>query len=138
MTLQYSTTLRNNQLDQVEATVGTSPRLRLYTGAPPANCAAAASGTLLLDITLPADWMSAAAAGVKAKLGTWAAIGEAGAGTGTNAGHFRLWDSAIAVCSIQGTVTVTGGGGDMTLDNINIASAQAVAVSGFQITAGNP
>jgi len=31
------------------------------TGAPPANCAAADSGTLLVEIPLPADWMTDAA-----------------------------------------------------------------------------
>ena len=41
------------------------------TGAPPANCAAPDTGTLLCEIALPADWMAASAAGVKAKSGTW-------------------------------------------------------------------
>ena len=138
MTLQYSTTLRDNQLDQVESTVGAAAKLRLYSGAPPANCAAAASGTLLLSLTLPSDWMNAASGGTKTLLGTWAGNGDAGAGTGTNAGYFRVWDSGVTVCSMQGTVTITGGGGDMTLDNVNIASGQAVTVASFTITAGNP
>ena len=138
MALQYSTTLRNNQLDQVEVTTGTSARLRLYTGSPPADCAAAASGTLLVDMTLPSDWMNAASGGTKTRLGTWAGAGGAGAGTGTNAGYFRIWDSGVTNCHMQGTVTITGGGGDMTLDNVNIANGQAISVSTFTITAGNP
>lgn len=137
MSLQYSTTLRNNQLDQVEATVGTTARLRIYSGAPPANCAAAASGTLLVDMALPSDWMAAASGGSKAKSGSWTMTGDAGAGAGTAAGHFRIWDSGVTTCHMQGTITVTGGGGDMTLDNTSIASGQTVTVNTFQINAGN-
>lgn len=44
MALQFSVTLRNNQLDQVESTTGTSAKLQIRTGAPPANTAAADSG----------------------------------------------------------------------------------------------
>lgn len=137
MTIQYGTTLRNNQLDQVEVTVGTAAKLRVYSGAPPANCAAAASGTLLMTITLPSDWMNAASGGTKTLLGTWAGTGDVAAGTGTAAGHFRVWDSGVTVASMQGTITITGGGGDMTLDNTSIASAQNVSVTTFTITAGN-
>jgi hypothetical protein len=138
MTIQFSATLRNNQLDQVEATAGVSAKCRLYSGAAPANCAAAATGTLLVDIALPADWMNNAAAGSKTKLGTWSATGQAGAGSGTNAGYFRIVDSAGTTCHVQGTVTATGGGGDMTLDNTSIASGQSVTVNTFTINAGNP
>lgn len=133
MALQYSTSLRNNQLDQIETTIGTAAVLRLYTGSPPADCATAASGTLLLSLSLPADWMAAASAGSKAKAGTWSGTAS-GAGT---AGYFRVWDSGITACGIQGTVTATGGGGDMTLDNTSIANGQTVTVNTFTISAGN-
>lgn len=137
MTIKYSTTLRNNQLDQIESTVGASAKLRLYSGAAPADCAAAPTGTLLLEISLPADWMNAAADGSKTKAGTWTGTGDAGAGTGTNAGYFRIVDSAGTTCHVQGTVTATGGGGDMTLDNTSIASGQTVLVNTFTVNAGN-
>ena len=133
MTLQYSTTVRNNQLDQLEVSAGTSAKLQLRTGAPPANCATANSGTLLCEITLPSDWMNAAASGSKTKLGTWSGAGVAG---GT-AAHFRIFDSSDTTCHAQGTVTVTGGGGDMTVDNPVIANTQTVTVNTFTLNAGN-
>ena len=133
MTIQYSTTLRNNQLDQVESTVGTSAKLQLRSGSPPANCAAADSGTLLAELTLPSDWMAAAASGSKAKSGTWSGTGSAGG----NIGHFRIKDSGGSTCHLQGTVTATGGGGDMTVDNVSIANGQAITVNSFTLTAGN-
>ena len=63
MALQYSTAVRNAQLDAVESAIGTAPKLQLRTGAPPANCAAADSGTLLCEMILPSDWMDKSAAG---------------------------------------------------------------------------
>lgn len=137
MSLQYSVTIRNNQLDQVESTTGTSAILEIRSGSPPASCAAADSGTLLCSMSLPSDWMAAASSGSKVKLGTWSGTGASGAGTGTAAGHFRVKDSTGTTCHIQGTVTGTGSGGDMTLDNNSIANGQSVTVSSFTLSRGN-
>ncbi len=134
MALQYSVTVRNAQLDVVESTISTAPLLRIYSGAAPANCAAAASGTLLAETTLPSDWMAAASSGSKALAGTWQDSSANAAGT---AGHFRIYDSGGSTCHAQGTVTATGGGGDLTLDNTSIASGQSVTITSFTITAGN-
>ena len=133
MTIQLSVAARDGGLDAFETAAGTAAHLKIYTGAQPANCAATESGTLLCDITLPSDWMAAAASGSKSMSGTWAGTGAA-AGT---AGHFRIYDSAGANCHCQGSITATGSGGDMTLDNTSIASAQAVSISSFTLTAGN-
>ena len=135
MSFQYSTAVRNATLDQVESTIGTSPRLYLYTGSVPATCATAASGTLLNSATysLPSDWMAAASGGTKSIAGSpWALAGSA-AGT---AGYFRILDSTGTTVGIQGTVTVTGGGGDMTLDNTSIAINQVINITSFTLTAG--
>lgn len=133
MSVQYSTAVRDAQNEAFEATLGAAPKLQLRTGAAPANCAAASTGTLLVEMTLPTDWMSASASGVKALLGTWTGAGVAAG----SAAHFRLFNNAGSVCGMQGTVTATGGGGDMTLDNISIAVAQTVNVTAFTITRGN-
>jgi len=131
--MKYSVTLRNNQLDQVEATLGVSPKLQFWSGAAPANCAAADSGTLLAEMTLPSDWMAAASAGSKAKSGTWTVTGSI-AGV---IGHFRIKDSGLVACHAQGSVTLTGGGGDMTVDNTNAEVGQSITVNTFTINAGN-
>ena len=55
MALQYSTAVRNARLDVVESTIGTSAVLKIRTGAAPANCAAADSGTVLATVNLPSD-----------------------------------------------------------------------------------
>jgi hypothetical protein len=137
MTLQYSAAVRNAQLDTWETTIGTAPLLRLYSGAVPANCAASETGTLLAELTLPSDWMANASSGSKAKSGTWSGTGAVGAGTGTTTTHYRIYDAGGTTCHEQGAVTATGGGGDMTLDNVSIASGQAFAINTFTRTAGN-
>jgi hypothetical protein len=135
--LQYSVAVRNGALDSHETVIGTTPIIELRTGAPPADCATAASGTLLAQAALPSDWMAAAAAGAKAKTGTWTFTGLAGIAT-ANIGYFRIYESGSpSACHIQGTVTATGGGGDMTVDNISLAAGQTVTVNTFTLTAGN-
>lgn len=134
MAMQYSVSVRNARLDVVESSIGSTPIMELRSGSPPANCAAANSGTLLAQFALPSDWMAAASAGSKAKAGTWSFIGIA-AGT---IGHFRIFDAASpSTCHMQGTVTANGGGGDMTVDNTSIAVAQTGEVTAFTLTAGN-
>lgn len=134
MAMQYSVSVRNARLDVVESTIGTTPILRIRTGAAPATCATADSGTVLATVNLPSDWMAAASGGTKSMLGTWEDTAADAAGT---AGHFRIYDSAGTTCHIQGTVTATGGGGDMTVDNTSFASGQDFIVTSFTITAGN-
>jgi hypothetical protein len=136
MALQYSDSVRNAQLDAVESTIGTAAVLKIYdlTASAPANCAAAITGTVLATITLPSDWMNAASSGSKTKLGTWQDASADAAGT---ADFFRLFASDGTTCGAQGTVSATGGGGDLTLDNAVIAAGQSVTISTFTISAGN-
>ena len=131
MAIQFSVAVRNARLDGIEAGIGASAKLRLYSGAPPANCAAAASGTLLAEWTLAADWSAPAAGGTKTiTLPSAAALGIA-AGT---VGHYRLVDSTGANCGEQGTVTATGGPGDATMDNLSVAVGQPVNLTSWTWT----
>jgi len=134
MTLQYSTTVRNAQLDAIETAVGTAAVLKIRSGSAPANCGTADSGTVLASLTLPSDWMSAASSGAKAKTGTWEDSSADATGT---AAHWRLYASDGTTCHAQGTVTATGGGGDMTVDSTSFTAGQVFTVTGFTITAGN-
>jgi hypothetical protein len=134
MTLQLSTAVRNARLDAIETAIGASAILKIRSGAAPANCATADSGTVLATLNLPSDWMAAASSGTKAKSGTWEDTSADAAGT---AAHFRLYASDGTTCHAQGTVTATGGGGDMTVDNTSFAAGQSFTVTGFTITEGN-
>lgn len=134
MALQLSVAVRNALLDAIESTIGTSAVLKIRTGAPPASCATADAGTVLASLTLPSDWMAAASGGSKAKSGTWEDTSADAAGT---AAHYRLYASDGTTCHAQGTVTATGGGGDMTVDNTSFAAGQSFTVTSFTLTAPN-
>lgn len=136
MAIQYSVAVRDAQNNAFETTVGVSPTLEVRTGAAPANCAAADSGSVLVTITLPADWMAASSSGLMSKAGTWTA---SASGTGT-AAHYRI--KAGATCHMQGTVSQaagSGGTGDLKLSQAtaDIVSGQSVTITQFDITRGN-
>lgn len=135
MALKYSAEVKNAKLDAIETTVGASANLVLWTGAPPATTATANSGSIVSVIVLPADWMAAASGGSKAKNGTWSDASADGAGT---VGHFRIYNAATPTrCDIQGTVSNTGDGGDMTLDNNVVGAGQSITINTFTLTSGN-
>lgn len=134
MAVQLSTAVRNARLDAIETTIGTSAVLKIRTGAQPASCATADSGTVLATLNLPSNWMNAASGGTMTKAGTWEDLSADNTGT---AGHFRVYASDGTTCGIQGTITATGGGGDMTLDNTSIASGQTVTITTFTLTDAN-
>ena len=134
MAIQLSTAVRNARLDQIETTIGTSAVLRVRSGAAPANCGAADTGTVLATINLPSDYMSNASGGVKQLTGSW--VDSSADATGT-AGHFRLYDSAGTTCHLQGTVTATGGGGDLEVNTTSFSAGQQFSITAFSLTDGN-
>jgi hypothetical protein len=129
LAIQLSPAVRNARLDAIETTISTAPTLEIRTGAAPADCAAADTGSVLATLTLPSDWMAAASGGSKAKAGTWTGTAS---GTGT-AGHFRIKQGAT--CHLQGSVGM--GSGDMSLVNTSIATTQPVTIDTFTLSDPN-
>jgi hypothetical protein len=135
MALQLSIGARNSRLTAIASAFAAGvPTLNIYAGAAPANCAAVESGTLLMTYNLVSSgWIGTPSNGTT----TFANLPLTGSASGTGiAGHFRIYDSAL-ICHMQGTCTLTGGGGDMTLDNTSINSGQTVNVTGFTLTDAN-
>lgn len=134
MALQLATSTRNARLDAIETDAGTSAIVKIRTGAQPANCAAADSGTVLATVNTPSDWAAAASGGTKAMSGSWADNSADATGT---AAHFRLYKSDGATCIMQGSVTLTAGGGEMTVDNTSFATGQQFTITSFTLTDAN-
>lgn len=135
MTVQNSTTLRNGVLDYFDTAFGASPHIEIWSGAQPANCAAASTGSKLAKFSLGATFSDAAASGVKNLVKTASLpVSTTGLANGT-AGHYRIFANNDTTCHEQGSITVTGGGGDMTIDNTSISSGQTVQITGFTKTA---
>lgn len=133
MALQYSATIYLARLDQITTTIGASAKLNIYSGAAPANCAAADTGTLLATLVLPASWMAAASGTTKVLAGSWTVAASGGAAATPT--HFRIKDNATnLVCGCQGTAGI--GSGDLQV-NGTITSGQTVTVSTFTLTAAN-
>ncbi len=131
MTIQLSDVVRNAMLDAIETAIGTTAVIKLKSGAQPANAAAADSGTVLATITLASDWMSAASSGSKAFSSTPLTDSSADA-TGTLA-HYRVYASNGTTCHMQGSITATGGGGDMTVDNTSVTSGQSISITSWSM-----
>lgn len=134
MAFQLSVALRNAKLAAHETTIGASAKLLMYTGTMPSTCEAAATGTLIATMNLPADWRGTPANGVVAKLGTWETLS---ATTGGTVGYFRVCATDGTTCHEQGNITATGGGGAMTIDNVVVATGQAITVTSYTLTEGN-
>lgn len=132
MAIQLSTTVRNARLDAIETAIGTSAVLKIRTGAAPANVATADSGTVLATLTLPSDWLAAAASGSKSKSGTWQDTSADATGT---AAHFRIYASDGTTAHMQGTVGTSAS--DMIVDNTSFAAGQSFTVNSFTLTDGN-
>lgn len=132
MAIQLSVAVRNARLDAIETAIGTAAVLKIKTGAQPANCAAADSGTVLVSYTLASDWAAAASSGSKSFSGT--PIAGTASGTGT-AAHYRVYASDGTTCHMQGTVGTSGT--DVIIDNTSINSGQTVNVTSWSITDAN-
>lgn len=131
MAIKFSVASRNAQLDAHEITVGASPKMRILTGSAPATCATAQSGTLLAELTLPADWASNAASGAKGLLGSWSGAVVA---DGT-AGYYRIVDNAGTICHEQGTMGTSGQ--DLNGSSVALVTGQVIVITAKTMTAGN-
>ena len=132
MALQVSVAVNNASLDAIETAIGTSAILKIRTGAQPATCATADSGTVLATLNLPSDWMAAASGGTKGKSGTWQDLSADASGT---AAHWRIYDSGGTTCHMQGSYGTSGT--DMVGDSVSFTAGQSFAVTSFLLTAAN-
>lgn len=120
--------LANIMLDLYDTHFPAGSLLQLRSGAAP-GAENAATGTLLIEITLPATPWAAAASGAKAKNGTWSATTT----TSGAIGHYRLKNAADTRRE-DGSVTATGGGGDATVDSVSVSVGQVVTATSFTRT----
>jgi len=132
--IKLSVTVKNARLDAIETAIGTSAVMKIRSGAPPTNITDADSGTVLATLALPSDWMAAASGGSKSLSGSWS---DASADANGAAAHFRIYASDGTTQHLQGTVTATGGGGDLEVNNTSFAITQPFTVTGFTLTDGN-
>lgn len=128
MALAFSTALRNSRLDAIVTAIGTSGKVRIYSGTRPAT--GGAETTLLAELPL-----SATAGTVSAGVLTMNAItSDSSADATGTASWFRVLTSANAAV-IDGDVGTSGS--DLNLNTVSIVTAGSVAISSFTITEAN-
>lgn len=127
MALSYSTTLRNNMLDEITALIDAG------AGAGKLKIQTSGGATTLSTHALTDPSSAAASSGVL----TLSAIADdtSADNTGT-AAQFVLTDDADSVI-VTGSVTATSGGGDIELSSTSITAGDTVSISSLTITEGN-
>lgn len=134
MTTRLPTASRNAACDAVvdRADLGSGPAtIQLRTGTQPATGNDAATGTLLATVTLNDPAFGSAGAGVAALI-VAPALSTTGVAAG-DAGWFRMLDSTAASV-LDGSVTATGGGGDLTLATVTISIGLTVNITSGSVT----
>jgi hypothetical protein len=131
MAIQLSVPVRNARLDAIETVVGTTAKLKIFSGTVPAACSAADPAGALVTYTFASDWMTAAASGTKGKeAGTWSTTAAAGV-----AASFRIYANDGVTCGVQGTCDQ--GSGDLSFDNKTFTAGQTVVINTMTYTDGN-
>lgn len=129
MALGFVTTLRNNRLNQITSSIGTSGLLRIYDGTRPATGGTAT--TLLAELALSATSAPSASSGTL----TFNTISDdtSANATGT-ATWFRLVTSGGAAV-VDGSVGTSGS--DINFNSVAFTSGGTVSVTSLVITEGN-
>lgn len=134
MATRLPTAARNAATNSVtalaDADVGAGS-IQIRTGAQPANANDAASGTLLATVTLADPAFGASVVGV-ATLDTTPVLTTTGVAAGT-AGWFRMLDNSGDTV-LDGSVTVTGGGGELELNTTTISIGLTVEITAGTLT----
>lgn len=119
-------------VDRIDAGSGAGT-IEIRSGSQPTNADDADAGTLLATLTFT-DPAFGAAGAVTAGLATASTItGDSSADATGTAGYFAVKDSS-GTKVFTGTITATGGGGDMTLVTTSIVSGQPVQITSFTYT----
>lgn len=134
MTIRLPIATRNAAANTVAGLVDAgagSGLIRIYTGAQPASADLAPTGTLLATFTVNDPSFGAAVAGT-ATLDVTPALSTLGVGAG-DAGWFRILDSTGATV-LDGSVTATGGGGDLIMSTITVSVGLTLQLAAGTIT----
>lgn len=134
MTIRLPIASRNAAASAVANLVDAGPGaglIRIYSGSQPASADLAATGTLLAAFTCNDPAFGAAGTGT-ANLIVVPAISTTGVADG-DAGWFRVLDSTGATV-FDGSVTATGGGGNMIMNTVTVSVGLALQLTAAIIT----
>lgn len=132
MALSFTTTLRNDRLDQINTAVGSSSLIRIYSGTPPATVGTALAGnTQLAELACSATAFSAASGGVL----TANVISDDTAADAAGTATFFRHVTSGGVAVLQGTVGTSGA--DLNLNTTTFSTGLIVSITSYTITEAN-
>ena len=109
-------------------------QIRIYTGSQPVEADAAVTGTLLATCSLGATAFGAATdANPGGRVSANPIAGDIAIDASGTAGWFRAVNSS-GVAVIDGNITATGGGGDMTLASVALIQNGTFDITSWTIT----
>ena len=127
MAFRKNTNMANAQAEYA-GSLYNSGTLEIRTGVQPASSNDVATGALLCSIPLPATAFGTAVNGVAPKAGTWSGIA-----TASGLAGWARFISAANDRRMDVDVTVTGGGGTLTIDDVNILDNGTIIVTDFNL-----
>lgn len=129
MAAQYSTTARNAMLDALNAVIGGTGKIRIYSGTRPATVDTALSGnTVLAELALSATALQAAASG-SATLNTISNDASADA-TGTASFGSILTGANVRVVDFN----VGTSGSDVNFNTVSFVSGAVVSITSMSLS----
>lgn len=131
MAVQYSLTHRTNAMTQLNTDIGSAAAIKLFSGAAPATCATADTGTMLVLFAGNAGGFGTAASQVL----TASAVASVTAAASGTPGYFRIYPTAATTTNavLQGTVGTSGT--DMILTAATVTAAQTINFTSLTVTA---
>jgi len=131
MAIHLSTAAQNAAANAVVDLIdgGSAGTLKIYSGSQAANANTTPAGTLLATVAWANPAFGNASSGVATATDP-ASVNASATGT---AGCFLVEDSTGANV-FDGTVTATGGGGDLTLSTTSLVSGSPVDITSFTVT----
>ena len=133
-TLRIADAARNQMLDQLTALIdagAVAGTIRLYTGTMPADADdPIAAQVLLATLTFSDPSAPAASGGVL----TFSAITEDASADATGVAAWARIEDNVGNNVLDADVTVTGGGGTIEMNTVNIVVAGVVRISSFTVT----
>lgn len=113
MAISITAAAANSMAGALATAIGSAASIEIRSGSKPATPETAASGTLLVTVAISGSFTASGGSITSADPAS------ANPGASGTAGYFRLKTSG-GTAILDGTVTATGGGGDMTLGSTSI------------------
>lgn len=133
MAIGFSTAVRNARLDAITSNAGNGALLELYDGARPATGDAITTQTKLGSLTCDSPMAAGASGGVL----TFNPIADDVSADATGTCTWARLTTSGGTFIADFDVTVTGGGGDITMNSVAISAGQLIQAVSATIADGN-